>query len=495
MALARRLLVVLILLTALGGSAAFYATEMGLTGSEEQVRLLGWLVFGVMTFLSILMVVLIWRSLSRSLRTISDQLRSFEAVEEIGMLMVDERDELAEMVGQVNRYLTTIKSRFDQKRIERKELEIQARVAEAERKQTEAIIYSISEAVLVTNKYDELLLANQAAEKLFDFCLEHTFQSPIEEVLDDSVVLQLIRTTRENKSHEVTQLLERPGTDGSRMLSLNVVLSCILNHEEEAIGVVVVIHDMTAEKEIARLKDDFFSNVSHELKTPLASIRACSEMLADQEADNEQTQREFCEIIQEQAKRLNRLIDDILNISRIESGVLNVNLEPRDLAPILDEVIAGLRPQALEKQIRLERQADSESIRGYFDHDMMYHAIMNLMNNAIKYSYAGQTVTIRAGRTEEEMYVEVEDQGAGIPEESLPQVFDKFYRVRAHQEMAGGTGLGLHLVKQIVENVHGGEVKVKSAVGKGSVFRIVIPACPNVQPPAGSPTQKSNIRN
>ncbi len=486
MTLARRLIIVLILLTALGGSAAYYVTEMGLTGSEGQYRRLGWLVFGLMTFLSILMVVLIWRNLSRSLRNISDQLRSFEAVEEIGMIMVDEKDELAEMVGQFNRYLTTIKSRFDQKRIERKELEIQARVAEAERKQTEAIIYSISEAVLVTDKYDELLLANQAAEKLFHFRLEQKYQCPIDEVLADSVLLNLIITTRENKSREVTQLLERPSSDNSRMLSLKVLLSCILNHQEEVIGVVVVIHDMTAEKEIARMKDDFVSSVSHELKTPLASIRACSEMLVDQEADNEQTQREFCEIIQEQAKRLNRLIDDILNISRIESGVLNINREQLNLVPIIDDVMAALRPQAREKQIVLERQVDSENINGFMDRNMMHQAVMNLVSNAIKYSYSGQRVSIRAGRKKDgEIRVEVEDQGAGIPEECLDHVFDKFYRVQANNDLAGGTGLGLHLVKQIVENVHGGQVAVKSAVGKGSVFSMVLPAGQEAAVPAG----------
>ena len=478
MVLARKLILVLMVLTALAGSAAYFVTEMGLTGSDERARNLGWIVFALMAGLSIIMVVLIWQSLSGSLGRIHHQLRQFEAQDKIGMIMVEENDELAELVGAINHYLTTIKSRFQANSIQHKELQIQAQVAEAERSQTEAVIFSISEAVLVSDKFDELLMANKAAQKLFGFNLKEGYRQPLEEHIADAELLELIRQTRRSKDRNVVRLLERPEGGQERMLSLKVLLSCVLDMNEEVIGVVVVIHDVTAEKEIAKMKDEFVSSVSHEFKTPLASIRAYAEMLVDNEAGSEKERRDFCEIIQEQSQRLNRLIDNILNISRIESGLLKVCMERLQVRRLVDEVITAMRPQAREKDISLEFEPDAEAMEVWGDRDMLYQAVMNLLSNAIKYSRAGQKVYIRTGLNDEEkVVIEVEDEGSGIPKKCLDLIFDKFYRVLSHHNLSGGTGLGLHLVREIVEKEHKGRVSVESELGRGSTFRIMLPAC------------------
>ncbi|KPK75942.1 MAG: hypothetical protein AMJ79_09055 [Phycisphaerae bacterium SM23_30] len=484
MFLARRLILMLVVLTALGGSVAYFTTEMGLTGSGEKARHLGWFVFALMTALSIIMVILIWQSLSQSLRRIRHQLRQFEAEDKIGMIMIDEKDELAELVGAINHYLTRIKTHFQENRIHQKELEIQAWVSEAERHQTEAVIYSISEAVLVTDKFDELLMANQAAQELFRFRLKSSYRHPVSEVIDDKELLELIGQTRQHKSRNVTRLLERHDPQIGKTLSLKVMLSCVLDQKDEIIGVVVVIHDMTAEKEIARLKDDFVSSVSHELKTPLASIAAYVEMLADDEANNEQQWKEFCETIQEQARRLNRLIDNILNISRIESGLMQIARENLDLTGVAHEVIATMRAQAREKDIELVPEFTPEKLMISADRDMIFQALMNLVSNALKYSPPGRKVFIRLGENARRQAVlEVQDYGAGIPHHSLEHIFDKFYRVQENSALSGGTGLGLHLVKQIVQTVHSGEVKVKTNPGRGSTFTILLPLCQTPQSP------------
>jgi PAS domain S-box-containing protein len=471
-------------LTALAGSAAYFTTRMGLTGSDEGARNLGWLVFALMAGLSIIMVVLIWKNLSRSLRKIHNQLRQFESEDKIGMIMVDENDELADLVGGINHYLTTIKARFQENRLQHKELQIQAQVAEMERSQTEAVIFSISEAVLVTDKFDELLMANQAAEKLFGFSLKECYRQPIEDYIDSAQLLELIRQTRQQKSCNIIRLMERADKETQRRLSLKVLLSCVLGVQGDVIGVVVVIHDVTAEKEVAQMKDDFVSSVSHEFKTPLASISAYAEMLVDNEAGSDEERRKFCEIIQEQGRRLNRLVDNILNISRIESGLMKAAKEPLDLVRLVEEVIAAMRPQAREKNIGLQLEAEVEAVEVEVqgDRDMIYQALMNLVSNALKYSQTGKNVTIKLSRKGDAYaMIEVRDEGTGIPQECLENIFDKFYRVRANNYLAGGTGLGLHLVKKIVEMEHQGQVSVESKWGQGSTFRIILPLCESME--------------
>ena len=485
MGVARRLILVLVVLTALGGSAAYYTTEMGLTGSEQQAQNLGWIVFGLMTGLSILLAVVIWQNLSSSYRKIRQQLHQFEAEEKIGLIMIDERDELSDLVACINQYLTGIKTRIQKHRIQNKELEIQARVAEAERRQTEAMIFSISEAVLVTDKFDELLMANPAAEKLFCFHWQDSYRRPVEEIIQDEDLLSLIRHTRQNKSSNLTRLLERPDPEQNKTLSLKVLLSCVLDTEQEVIGVVVVIHDVTAEKEIAKMKDDFVSSVSHELKTPLSSIRAYAEMLSDNEADDPQSYRQFCDIIQEQAQRLNRLIDTILNISRLESGVLKASKDRLNCIEIVKDVITMMQPQAQEKNIEIHPQVETDAMWISADRDMIHQAVMNLVSNAVKYSRPNQPVQVRLGiRNNRQGFIEVQDHGVGIPNDSLEQIFDKFYRVQENNHLAGGTGLGLHLARQIIETVHAGQITVESRPEKGSTFTILLPLCksPQLQP-------------
>jgi two-component system phosphate regulon sensor histidine kinase PhoR len=220
------------------------------------------------------------------------------------------------------------------------------------------------------------------------------------------------------------------------------------------------------------MKNDFVSNVSHELRTPLASIKAYIEMLIDGEADDEKTKREFYEVIQNESNRLSRLIDNILNISRIESGLVKINKQPQSLTVILKEAIEVIAPQAKGKQITLLEQLTPVFYQTIADRDMLYQAALNLLSNAVKYTPEGGTITIQTEVDEAKKLVSarISDTGVGIPPKDLPFVFDKFYRVEANNRMAKGTGLGLSLVKHIVETVHRGRLFVESTQGKGSTF-------------------------
>jgi two-component system, OmpR family, phosphate regulon sensor histidine kinase PhoR len=234
---------------------------------------------------------------------------------------------------------------------------------------------------------------------------------------------------------------------------------------------------VTREKEIAQMKTDFVSNVSHELRTPLSSIKAYVEMLIDGEAQDEKTRREFYETISSESERLSRLIDNILNISRIESGVVRVVREPVNLTEVVRHVLDVLAPQARMKNIRLADRLVPVTHQVEADKDMIYQAVLNLVGNALKYTPEGGTVSVSTDVDERRglAVFEVTDTGVGISPADLPHIFDKFYRVQSHTKMAKGTGLGLTLVKHIIETVHEGKLVVASETGKGSTFSFELP--------------------
>jgi two-component system, OmpR family, phosphate regulon sensor histidine kinase PhoR len=259
---------------------------------------------------------------------------------------------------------------------------------------------------------------------------------------------------------------------GSVERTFKVTLSCVRDQNQQQAGVVAVLHDMTREREVADMKNDFVSSVSHELRTPLASIKAYVEMLIDGEADDENTQREFYEIIQNEANRLGRLIDNILNISRIESGLVKINKQPQSVMVIVKEALEVIAPQAKTKKIRLEERLTPAFYQTVADKDMLYQAVLNLLSNAVKYTPEDGVITVETivEESRKTVTVRISDTGVGIPPKDLPFVFDKFYRAEANNSMAKGTGLGLSLVKHIIEDVHHGRLFVESTVDKGSCF-------------------------
>jgi two-component system, OmpR family, phosphate regulon sensor histidine kinase PhoR len=360
-----------------------------------------------------------------------------------------------------------------------KELEIQLKVVNAERQDAQAILYSISDAVLVSNPFGELVLANDAAAKVFQFNLDESRRTPVEQIVKDAKIVEWIRDMRQSRTTSGRRIVEhviKVNENGKPVdKTYKITLSCVADpadKEQDSAGVVAVLHDMTREKEVAELKSDFVSSVSHELRTPLASIKAYVEMLIDGEADDEKTTREFYEVIQNEANRLSRLIDNMLSISRIESGLVQVNKHPQSLTVIMKEAIEVIAPQARTKRIEMIDKLTPVFYQTVADRDMLYQAVLNLLSNAVKYTPDGGTITIETIVDEAKRLVvgQITDSGVGIPAKDLPFVFDKFYRSEANNHMAKGTGLGLSLVKHIIETVHHGRLFVDSQVGKGTSF-------------------------
>jgi two-component system phosphate regulon sensor histidine kinase PhoR len=358
-----------------------------------------------------------------------------------------------------------------------KDLQIQIQLSQRQKANTEAIIYSLRDGVIVIDEFDRLSMANEAAGRLFNFDYKSAQHKPIGDLINKShsVFIDFLRQSRRGKIEATRREIQLAQQAGPR--TFDCIISCVYDQRHEVCGVVAVLHDVTREKEISQMKNDFVSHVSHELKTPLASITAYSEMLADGEADDEQTRKQFYTVIQNQAKRLNRLIEDILNISRIESGLIKVEKKPVSLTILIEEQMQMIRGYAEEKNIRIITQKPIVYDQVYADRDMISQVIVNLLSNAVKYTPSGGSVTIETAvdETAGTTRVTVTDTGVGIPADEIGHIFDKFYRVNANKKQAKGTGLGLNLVKQIVEKVHDGRVFVTSQPGLGSTFGFELP--------------------
>jgi len=358
-----------------------------------------------------------------------------------------------------------------------KDLQVQVQLIQRQRRNAEAIIYSIRDAVIVIDEFDRLLMANEAAGRLFKFDFEGSQHKPIGELIDagrDEFV-DFLRQSRQSKVRATRREIEL--SEDGRLKTFDCIVSCVYEGKEKVCGVVAVLHDVTREKEISRMKNDFVSHVSHELKTPLASITAYSEMLADGEANDEETRKEFYSVIQSQAERLNRLIEDILNISRIESGLIKIDKRPVSLTILIEEQLQMMKSAAKEKNIELIGQKPIVFDQVCVDKDMISQVIVNLLSNAVKYTRPGGSIKIETGVDEitKTARVSITDTGVGIADDEIEHVFDKFYRVGANNSCAKGTGLGLNLVRQIVEKVHDGRVFVTSKVGMGSTFGFELP--------------------
>ncbi len=381
------------------------------------------------------------------------------------------------LLEEVRKQVTDLRLKLDAAQLKNKMLEIQLRLCDAERRQTQSIVNGISDAVLVTNSFDEILLANPAAGRILHFDPDSSVRKPLGDIIKYDSLVQDISDARQNHFRAQRRTGEYTiGGDGEQN-SYRASMNAVVDNTEQFSAMVTVLHDVTRDKEVSQMKSEFVSHVSHELRTPLASIRAYAELLVDGEASDETSRQEFYHIIQSEADRLSRMIENILNVSRIEAGITKTNRTQVSLTGILKQVLEVAQPNATEKKITLVDELSPVFFQIEADRDMIYQAAINLISNAIKYTPQGGTVRLAMSVDEEkgEVSVLVHDTGVGIPEEELKNLFQKFYRVEQNKAMAKGSGLGLHLTRKIIENVHKGRMIVTSQVGKGSTFGFTLP--------------------
>jgi two-component system, OmpR family, phosphate regulon sensor histidine kinase PhoR len=336
----------------------------------------------------------------------------------------------------------------------------------------ESVLFAMDDAVIAADENGLVTLCNRAAQFLaFGLLRRDVVGEALAEALPHPAVaagLLKVRETLEPLTVEIEL------GEGAELRAYAVVLTPIKDLEGYLTGFVTVLRDITRFRELERMKTAFLNTVSHELRTPITSIRAFSELMAKKQAEPEKA-REWSAVINEEAERLNRLVDDLLDVSRIESGKkLSVVKRPIELKPLIQRVLTTFSKDEATHPIHLAM--DEELTMAELDGDRIGQVLNNLLSNAIKYSPAGGAVELSIRFSPpESMRVEVRDHGLGLKLEDLGNIFQKFFRVEgAHMNGIRGTGLGLNISKYLVE-AHGGRIGVDSTFGQGSCFWFEVP--------------------
>lgn len=349
---------------------------------------------------------------------------------------------------------------------------------ENQRQLTQNILDTIQEGVQMLSLDGTILQVNRKLYELWNLTEEQIvqgsritcFMAIMEQLVEKPEellqALQDIVHQRQSESESWVYHMKEPNNRIIRMYCEP------LYQHEERVGTLLVHRDITKEYEIDKMKSEFVSTVSHELRTPLASVLGFTELLLNKQLKPER-QLKYLNTIHQEAKRLTALINDFLDLQRMESGRQVYDIKPMDLAEIIQEAIEVCRVPESTHPVHFMQESTVTYVLG--DHDKLLQVCVNLLNNAVKYSPNGGDINIRCYNDKQHVYMEVQDQGLGIPEDAIPQLFNRFYRVdNSDRREIGGTGLGLSIVKEILL-VHEGHIAVQSEYGVGSTFRIQLP--------------------
>ncbi len=354
--------------------------------------------------------------------------------------------------------------------------ELAMRTTQLDRQQLIQILENLHVPVLGLNSYGDILMVNAAARELFRLPENGEGSNGSFSQLGHEELVEILKDLLRRKppAHRFGELTMNTPS-GPRQFRVSCRSVPVPSDHPHCVNVIGVLADVSEQKEIQKRHAEFVSAVSHEMKTPLAGIRAYVELLADGDATDEATRDEFLAVINGQVDRLQRLIDNLLNLARIEAGVVKVKKKPIAANEILAEAFRVVQPAAESKNIQMVQDLSPLHLPILADRDMLLQAAINLLSNAVKYTPDGGKVTLRSRLSDNWVVFEVEDTGVGLSPEDAHRVFEKFYRVERNSKMASGTGLGLPLAKHIVEDVHGGTISVESQLGKGSTFRVTLP--------------------
>jgi two-component system phosphate regulon sensor histidine kinase PhoR len=344
-----------------------------------------------------------------------------------------------------------------------------------EKARLEGVLRHMAEGVILVTDKKQIILMNAQAEAIFGLSaaeargrdhLEVTHHFQLDEALSkvrrtgEPAIVEIRRARPEEQILEC-RVAPVPGGAGSA----------------GPVGYLIVLRDVTQARKLQQMRTEFVANVTHELRTPLTSIRGFAETLLDGALEDPETARNFIEIIKREGEHLGALIEDLLDLSRIESGRMRMQPEEVDLAGLLTESLAGLQQKANAQGTTLEVIVPA-GLHLYADRGRLAQVLINLVDNALKYTPAGGCVQVEAVELNEYVRFQVRDTGCGMPKADLPRIFERFYRVdKARTRKTGGTGLGLSIVKHIIE-AHGGSISVESELGKGTTFTFLLPKQP-----------------
>lgn len=389
------------------------------------------------------------------------------------VIAVRENDEIGRLGGMFN-YLTT-------------RLRETLKEISSEKARLETVLVHMTDGIVAVDPSGAVLLMNNTARRMLGIPErpEITVTEPVSlpDLIRDAeakraIGLYISKIREENQGLGVVDI-RVPETEGSERdrRVLRAYLAPVGTRESRRSGVVVVLHDISEEERLESLRREFVANVSHELRTPLAAIKSYVETLIDGALEDEAVSRRFLDVVNQETDRMVRLVNDLLDLSRLEFEARNWEKKPVNLIDVVGSSVQKISPAAAAKGQTLESSLPPAHARApvLADRDRIEQVLLNLLSNAVNYTPEGGRITVRTSQGDREFITEVEDTGIGIPEEDIPRIFERFYRVdKARSRQLGGTGLGLAIAKEIVE-AHGGRIWIESVVGKGTKVTFTLP--------------------
>jgi two-component system phosphate regulon sensor histidine kinase PhoR len=402
--------------------------------------------------------LLISRRISRPLEEMKKGADHFAGGDLNHRLAVPDSEELASLVDALNQMAG--------------QLDVRIKTIVGQRNELETVLASMLEGVIAVNNEEQIIRMNEASAEFFNCNPDNCHGRDLQEVIRNSALQQFVRhSIRSSVPKEDDISLYHNGEK-----TLHLQSSPLLDANKDRIGTLVVFNDVTQLKRLEDMRRNFVANVSHEIKTPLTAIKGFVETLQQGNVDNPAEAKRFLEIIQKHADRLASIVEDLLSLSRIEQGdkAKAVQFEKGFVIDVFKAAIQICRSKAEDKEINITLTCE-EQLASRFDASLLEQALVNLLDNAIKYSEPHSTIDLQANHNASQLEIAVTDEGIGIAKKHLPRLFERFYRVdKARSRNMGGTGLGLAIVKHIAQ-AHGGDVSVESTLGKGSVFSIILP--------------------
>lgn len=417
----------------------------------------------VAIIITIVLAVIISRGITRPISEMRRQTANIADGDYSGKVTVYGADELGELAETINDLSYKVKDAQE--------------TTESERQRLDSVLRHMTDGVLATDRRGKIIIINSRAMDLLSISQDKAIGQSIMKVLklgEKFTFRQLLETQDE-------LILNIPTDDQDTILRGE--FSVIQRESGFISGLVCVLSDITEQEKVEQERRSFVSNVSHELRTPLTSVKSYTESLIDGAWEDKEIAPEFLKVISTETDRMIRMITDLLNLSRMDQGKQELNLEFVSInelvAHIIDRFEMVLKSeQYRNKKYKIERDFTQRTLWVEIDQDKFIQVIDNIMNNAIKYSPDGGKITCRLMETHNSVVISITDEGLGIPRKDIGHVFDRFYRVdKARARSMGGTGLGLAISKEVVQ-LHGGKIWVTSVENKGSTFFISLPYIP-----------------
>lgn len=343
-------------------------------------------------------------------------------------------------------------------------------VVYSEKSKMETIFTYMADGVIATDTQGNILHANPVALNVLKISKEEISTIKYDDIfnnLNDNMTLTRIKQNENWQGSEILKI-------GQEIFNAKYV--SFKNENEEIGGLIVVLQNVTEQQKLENMRKEFVANVSHELKTPLTTIKSYTETILDGVLDDKETSKQFLTVINEECDRMNRIVRDLLRLSSLDFKQVKWNMNNLSVNKLLNSAYMKLKMPALEKSQIINIEVDENTPEIIGDKDGIEQVLLNIISNAIKYTGKKGIIDIKAYHSEGKVTINVKDNGMGIPKEDLDRIFERFYRVdKARSRELGGTGLGLSIAKQII-NAHGGDILIKSVYNEGTCVEIIIPA-------------------